>query len=70
MKNNKAVHKERTTVFDNKEIEKFLVRKGMQFVNNMKYTRARDPAGKLTNFMTGDRFSDISRISQIPKPPF
>ena len=45
--------------FDNKEIEKFLVRKGVKFVNSMKYARARDPAGKLTNFLTGDRFVDI-----------
>ena len=28
-------------------------------MNSMKYSRARDPDGKLTNFKTGDRFVDI-----------
>ena len=45
--------------FDNSEIEDALKSKGVQLVNSMKYSRARDPDGKLTNFKTGDRFVDI-----------
>ena len=45
--------------FDNTEIENALKKKGVQMVNQMKYSRARDPKGKLTNFKTGDRFVDI-----------
>ena len=45
--------------FDNAEIEKTLRNKGVVMVNPMKYSRARDPKGKLTNFKTGDRFVDI-----------
>ena len=45
--------------FDNSEIEKSLREKGVKMVNSMKYSRARDPNGKLTNFKTGDRFVDI-----------
>ena len=45
--------------FNNAEIENALKSKGVRMVNLMKYSRARDPDGKLTNFKTGDRFVDI-----------
>ena len=45
--------------FDNSEIEDALKSKGVRLVNSMKYSRARDPDDKLTNFKTGDRFVDI-----------
>ena len=36
--------------FANAEIDKYLKSKGVEMVNDMKYARARDPNGKLTNF--------------------
>ena len=45
--------------FDNAEIEKTLRNKGVVMVNPMKYSKARDPKAKLTNFKTDDRFVDI-----------
>ena len=45
--------------FDNTEIENALKKKGVHMVNQMEYSRARDPNGKLTNFKTGDKFVDF-----------
>ena len=45
--------------FDNSEIENALKSKGVRMVNLLKYSLARDPDRKLTNFKTGDRFVDI-----------
>ena len=51
--------------YDNTEIEKALKNAGASFLGPMKYARARTPAGKLTNFKTGDRFVDI----ELPTTP-
>ena len=51
--------------FDNSEIEKALRGIGVEMANGLKYSRARDPNGKLTNFKTGDRFVDII----VPEEP-
>ena len=53
--------------FANAEIDKYLKNKGVEMANDIKYARARDPNGKLTNFKTGDRFVDII-IPDIPLP--
>ena len=45
--------------FDNAEIYNALNNLMVEKVNSLKYSRARDPDGKLTNFKTGDRFFDI-----------
>ena len=45
--------------FDNAEIDNALNNLKVEKVNSLKYSRARDPDGKLTNFKTGDRFVDI-----------
>ena len=37
----------------------FLIIAYLFTLGNLKYVRARTPEGKLTNFMTGDRFVDI-----------
>ena len=51
--------------YDNEEIEKKLKAIGVQFAGPLKYSRARTPDNKLTNFKTGDRFADI----MIPHEP-
>lgn len=51
--------------YDNTEIQKALKDKGVEMIGSLKYARARTPAGKLTNFKTGDRFVDMV----IPKEP-
>ena len=54
--------------FDNNSIENVLKNNGVQMVNPLKYSKARDPNGKLTNFRTGDRFVDIVVPDQaLPK---
>lgn len=41
---------------------------GVQMTGPLKYVRARTPAGKLTNFKTGDRFVDIViPVDPLPK---
>ena len=50
---------------DNSEIEKILKNAGGSFLGPMKYATARTPAGKLTNFKTGDRFADV----ELPATP-
>ena len=53
---------ERVTIKDlplsvsNTEVDSFLVSKGLVPISAVKYTRARDEAGGLTSFRTGDRF--------------
>ena len=51
--------------FDNSEIENALRGIGVEMAYGLKYTRARDPDGKLTNFKTGDWFVDII----VPEEP-
>ena len=51
--------------FDNFEIDNALRGIGVEMANGFKYSRARDPDGKLTNFKTGDRFVDII----VPEEP-
>ena len=54
--------------YDNEEIAKVLKAKGVQFAGPLKYSRARTPDNKLTNFKTGDRFIDIVVPSEpLPK---
>lgn len=54
--------------FDNTEIEKALRSKlGVQLASPLKYSRARTPDNKLTNFKTGDRFVDIT-VPDSPLP--
>lgn len=54
--------------FDNEEIAKVLKAKGVQFAGPLKYSRARTPDNKLTNFKTGDRFVDVVVPSEpLPK---
>lgn len=45
--------------YDNDAITNALKGMGVQMIGILKYVRARTPAGKLTNFKTGDRFVDI-----------
>ena len=45
--------------YDNDAIENSIKSLGVQMLGSLKYVRARTPAGKLTNFKTGDRFVDI-----------
>ena len=45
--------------YDNDEIENALKNMGVKMIGTLKYVRARNPAGKLTNFKTGDRFAEI-----------
>ena len=51
--------------FDNSEIDNALRGIGVEMANGLKYSRARDPDGKLTYFKTGDRFVDII----VPEEP-
>ena len=53
--------------FDNNTIANAIRNKGAEMVNALKYSRARDPSGKLTNFKTGARFVDIV-IPENPLP--
>ena len=59
---NQSDNIERVTVKDlplsvaNTEIEAFLLAKGIAPVSGVKYSKARDDNGDLTNFKTGDRF--------------
>ena len=45
--------------YDNDEIENALKQMGIIMISTLKYVRARNPAGKLTNFKTSDRFAEI-----------
>ena len=54
--------------YDNDAIENSIKSLGVQMLGSLKYVRARTPAGKLTNFKTGDRFVDIIVPSEpLPK---
>ena len=54
--------------YDNDEIENALKNMGVKMIGTLKYARARNPAGKLTNFKTGDRFAEIF-LPDEPLPP-
>ena len=45
--------------YDNDEIENALKNMRVKMIGTLKYESARNPAGKLTNFKTGDRFAEI-----------
>ena len=45
--------------YDNDEIENALKQMGVIMISTLKYVRARNLAGKLTNFKTSDRFAEI-----------
>ena len=45
--------------YDNEVITNSLTTMGVQMLGSLKYVRARNKSGQLTNFKTGDRFADI-----------